>query len=78
MAERRDVSDRLSSISIPTLVVAGGEDSIVSATEMEGFARAIPNSEFVRVERAGHLTPMENPPVFNEALLKFLHRVTAG
>jgi 3-oxoadipate enol-lactonase len=78
MADRSDVSDRLSSLSIPTLVVAGADDSIVSATEMEGFARAFPNAEFIRVERAGHVTPMENPSAFNEALVKFLRRVTAG
>jgi len=76
MADRPDVSDRLSSLQIPTLVVAGEDDAIVSATEMEGFARAIPNAEFVRVERGGHMTPMENPSAFNEALTRFLRRAT--
>ena len=72
MAERPDVSDRLESLSIPTLVIAGDDDAIASPTEMEGFARAIPNSVFVRIASAGHMTPMENPKEFNEALAKFL------
>jgi len=74
MADRPDVSDRLSSLSIPTLVIAGADDAISSPTEMEGFARAIPDSEFVRVERAGHMTPMENPEQFNAALTRFLKK----
>jgi pimeloyl-ACP methyl ester carboxylesterase len=78
MADRPDVSGRLASLSVPTLVVAGADDAIVSSTEMEGFARAIPNEEFVRIEQAGHMTPMENPKAFNEALTKFLRRTTHG
>jgi len=75
MAERPDVSSRLAGIKVPTLVVAGADDAIFPSTEMEGFARAIPNAEFVRVERAGHMTPMENPSAFNDALDRFLRRV---
>ena len=75
MLFRSDVSSRLAGLKIPTLVVAGADDAIFPSTEMEDFARAIPNAEFVRVERAGHMTPMENPSAFNDALDRFLRRV---
>jgi pimeloyl-ACP methyl ester carboxylesterase len=77
MAERPDVSNRLAGLAVPTLVVAGEDDALASPTEMEGFARAIPDAAFVRVEGAGHMTPMENPAAFNGALSRFLQRVVS-
>ena len=76
MADRPDVSDRLSKLQAPTLVIAGAEDAVFPPSEMEGFARAIPKAEFVLVERAGHMSPMENPAAFNEAMHRLLDRVT--
>jgi pimeloyl-ACP methyl ester carboxylesterase len=78
MAERPDVSDRLASLSVPTLVVVGEDDGISSPTEMEGFSRAIRGATFVRIPNAGHMSPMENPKAFNEALTRFLKSLPKG
>lgn len=78
MAERPDVNDRLASLSVPTLVVVGEDDGISSPTEMEGFSRAIPGATFVRIPNAGHMSPMENPKAFNEALTRFLNSLPKG
>ena len=45
---------------------------------MRGMARSIPSSEFVVIPRSGHMTPLENPVVFNEAVEQFLTRVERG
>jgi 3-oxoadipate enol-lactonase len=72
MAERDDARRWLSEITQPVLVVAGTEDVISPAAEMREFAEQIPKAEFVAIERAGHLSPMEQPAQFNEIVLQFL------
>jgi pimeloyl-ACP methyl ester carboxylesterase len=41
----------------------------------EAIHRAIPSSELVVIPDASHLSNLEQPGVFNSALLKFLARV---
>ena len=72
MAGRRDSTDLLASIRCPTLVIAGDEDSFVPLAEAESFARRIPKAEFHVIPKAGHLTNLEDPPVFRAILEKFL------
>ena len=78
MATRRDVSADLPRISVPTLVIVGQDDVISTVDEMRGIAKAIPGSEFVVIPRSGHMTPVENPVAFNEAIEQFLMRVERG
>ena len=75
MEERPDSTPLLSAISVPTLVLAGEEDLASPPEEVESMAGQIPGSTFVRIPRAGHLSNMENPGAFNEALLSFLTSV---
>ena len=72
MEERPDSTPLLSTITIPTLVIAGEEDLASPPEEVEGMAHQIPGSTFVRIPQAGHLSNMENPAAFNAALLSFL------
>lgn len=75
MAQRADVQSWLSEITIPTLVMGGREDSISPPDEMRSFAEAIPGSEFVEIEGAGHMIPMENPAATAEAILSFCRKI---
>ena len=75
MEERPDATPLLSTISVPTLVLAGEEDLASPPVEVEGMANLIPGSTFVRIPQAGHLSNMENPGAFNAALLSFLTSV---
>ena len=43
---------------------------------MQAIAAAIPNAEFVVIPNSGHMTTMENPEAVNEALLKFVDRLS--
>jgi pimeloyl-ACP methyl ester carboxylesterase len=72
MAERPDVTDRLSEVELPALVVVGSFDSISSPEEMRQLANGIPGSEFAEIPDAGHMSPMENPDAFNRELTDFL------
>jgi 3-oxoadipate enol-lactonase len=75
MAQRLDVRGYLHEISLPTLVVVGQEDAISTVDEMRGMAAAIAGAEFVVIPDSGHMTPLENPPAFNDAIEQFLARV---
>lgn len=75
MEERPDSTSLLSTISVPTLVLAGEEDLASPPEEVESMANQIPGSTFVRIPQAGHLSNMENPVAFNAAILSFLKSV---
>ena len=72
MEERPDSTPLLPTISVPTLVIVGEEDLASPPEEMEGLAKRIPGSTFVRIPQAGHLSNVENPGAFNAAVLNFL------
>lgn len=72
MAARPDVSKLLPTFDLPALVICGQHDAIAPVAEMRGIASALPHAEFVEVPQAGHMSPLENAPVVNAALLKFL------
>jgi pimeloyl-ACP methyl ester carboxylesterase len=75
LAARPDVTDYLPRISLPTLVVVGREDAISPVDEMRDMARAIDASEFVVIPHSGHMSPLENPAAFNDAIEQFLTHV---
>jgi 3-oxoadipate enol-lactonase len=72
MAARPDMAPSLPSIDVPTLVVVGADDVLTPVDEMRRVAAAIPDAKFKIIPDAGHLSPLENPPVFNAALASFL------
>ncbi len=61
LASRRDQSDLLPTLSIPTTVVVGAEDSLTPPPLSERMAAAIPGARLVVIPRAGHLAFMEQP-----------------
>ncbi len=78
MAARPDVTDDMPRIALPVLVIVGQHDAISTVDEMRGIAQRIPGCEFVVIPRSGHMTPLENPAAFNEAIEQFLTRVERG
>jgi pimeloyl-ACP methyl ester carboxylesterase len=60
---------------IPVLVVVGKEDRLTPPDVNREMAEEVPGADFVLVEGAGHLPPMERPQTVNEALQPFLDRV---
>jgi 3-oxoadipate enol-lactonase len=72
MAKRPDMTNELSSIQVPALVVCGEHDAITKLAEMREISQALPRARFVEVPRAGHMSPLEQPQIVNSAVLDFL------
>jgi pimeloyl-ACP methyl ester carboxylesterase len=73
MAARPDSIDTLREVSVPTLVLVGEEDQVTPLSDAEAMVAAVPDARLITVPEAGHLTPLEQPEVVDEALLEFLH-----
>jgi len=71
MARRHDARADLPAIQVPALVLVGTEDAISPPEEMRDIAAALPHAEFVEVPEAGHMSPIENPAIVSNALLRF-------
>ena len=73
---RPDSTPLLQTIHCPTLILVGSDDTVTPPALSEELHRRIAGSELTIVENAGHLSSLEQPAVFNEALARFLeHRV---
>ena len=68
---RWSVRERLGSIRCPALVLSGENDFFPLALKEESVAR-MPHAELVVIPESGHLTPIDQPARFNEALGTFL------
>lgn len=72
MRDRPDSTTRLASITVPTLIVCGEEDTLTPPADSEALHRGISNSRLVILPRAGHLSGLEAPAAFAAALASFL------
>ena len=73
---RPDSTPTLSTIHCPVQILVGDEDAITPPPLSEQMHRDIASSELVVIEGAGHMSNMEQPQLFNDALARFLgHRV---
>lgn len=75
MAARRDYSDDLAGIRVPTLVIVGREDPIRPVADARFMHDRIPDSRLEIIEDAAHMTNMEQPGVFNQSLMEFLRLI---
>jgi len=72
LAARADSTPFLREIRVPTLVVCGEEDTITPVADSEAMQKAIAGAKLKVIPKAGHLSNLERPEPFNEALLSFL------
>lgn len=63
---------RLHRIAVPTLVVWGANDGIVTPDYGKAFAAEIPGARFETIARAGHFPHLEQPDAFMKLLDDFL------
>ena len=75
MAARPDRGELLRSIDVPTLIITGGADTLIPASESEAMAGAIPGSRLVVIPGAAHLPNVEQPEAFNAAVEELLGKV---
>jgi pimeloyl-ACP methyl ester carboxylesterase len=74
VAGREDLLDRLSEIRIPTLIVTGSADQVVAPRRSFEMRRRLPTARLVRLQGAGHATPVERA----EELADLLRELAGG
>ncbi len=73
--EREAIHPELARVRVPTLVMVGEEDVATVPAKAERIAGAIPGARLVRIPRAGHSSPVEEPAAVTAALQHFLASV---
>ena len=63
---------RLHRIRVPTLLLWGTADRILSRPYGEAYCAAIPNARFAPIERAGHFPHLEQPDEFARRIFAFV------
>ncbi|MDP6301969.1 MAG: alpha/beta hydrolase [SAR202 cluster bacterium] len=72
-----DLEDKMRALTVPTLIMTGDEDD--PCIEPSIFMkRMIPNSGLVVIPQSGHPINLEEPDLFNRAVLDFLTAVESG
>jgi pimeloyl-ACP methyl ester carboxylesterase len=77
MARRPDSLATLGTITCPLLVVVGEEDTLIPPAESEKMVAAAKAAKLVRIPKAGHITCIENPAAFTQALEEFFGALAA-
>lgn len=72
MRGRPDSTPGLARIQVPVLALVGEEDTLTPPAEARKIAEGVPDGRLVVIPGAGHLSNLESPEAFNEALLSFL------
>jgi pimeloyl-ACP methyl ester carboxylesterase len=72
-----EVADQLPGLNVPTLVIAGDEDELALEPALL-MKRKIPNSGLLIVPKTGHTVNLEEPALFNQAVLDFISAVDQG
>ena len=62
---------RLHRIDVPTLLLWGAQDRIVTPDYGRAYAAAIPGARFVTIDRSGHFPHVEQPEEFARTVLAF-------
>lgn len=72
-----ELGDRMAKLEVPTLIMTGDEDEpcLEPAIYMK---RTIPMAGLVIIPRSGHTINLEEPELFNRAVLDFVTAVDAG
>jgi proline-specific peptidase len=65
-------------ISVPTLIVRGGESDVLTPAVAERCAQEMPRARLTVIPGAGHSVPGDNPDAFTEAVREFLADVERG
>ncbi len=76
LAERKDNTDLLETINVPTLVIAGEDDEkITPPSIVKKIADGISSAKFLTIPKSAHLPPFENPSEFNNIVIPFVEEL---
>jgi pimeloyl-ACP methyl ester carboxylesterase len=75
LASRTDTTHSLKTIIIPTLVIKGKHDKLMSEEQTNILIENIPDVRYMEFEESGHLPNLEEPEKFNAVLNDFLRNI---
>ncbi len=75
MRDRIDSTPTLDDIAAPVLIIHGADDQLIPPAEAELMYKAIPDADLVIIPDAGHLPNLEQPDIFNDAIIDFLEEL---
>lgn len=75
MAERKDHTEFLKTITAPTLLIFGEDDKITDSEAAKTLNREIANSTLITLPNAGHYSNLEQPELFNNVFADFLKKL---
>jgi pimeloyl-ACP methyl ester carboxylesterase len=78
MAERPDSVPTLRTINVPTLVIAGEEDTVTPLANAQIMHQHINGSRLQTIARGGHYSALEHPDEFGRVLRQFLDELRLG
>ena len=70
-----NLSDQLSKIAVPTLIVCGAEDRMTPPKLSESLRDQISGARLALIPRAGHMAMLEQPAQVADHLLRFLEAI---
>ena len=70
-----DQRERALALRVPTLIICGSDDKPTPPELSDALHALIAGSRLAMVERAGHLTNLEQPEIFNDLVETFLDEV---
>jgi pimeloyl-ACP methyl ester carboxylesterase len=72
LVETFDISGRLNRIRVPTLILAGDRDVLVTPRSSAELAEGITDAQLKRLQRCGHLAFVTNPALVADKVRRFL------
>jgi 3-oxoadipate enol-lactonase len=72
LVETFDINGRLNRIRVPTLILAGDKDVLVTRRSLSDLADGLANAQLKRLPRCGHLAFVTNPVLVADKVRRFL------
>jgi pimeloyl-ACP methyl ester carboxylesterase len=72
MAARPHRTALLARAGVRAIVIAGEADPLIPMDDTKAMAAAIPNGKLLVVPDTAHLTNVEKPAIFNDAVIGFV------
>jgi 3-oxoadipate enol-lactonase len=72
LAERKETCNSLKNVKVPALIICGKEDTVTPLSQAELLNNTIRGSTMKIIEKAGHMSNLEQPEAFNAAIEEFL------
>jgi len=73
--DQRDLEKRLSSLTIPVLLIWGQQDKIVSPGDGKHLLEMLPNATLVTIDRCGHVPQEEAPHEFLKIIKEWIDQL---